>query len=681
MTLASQLRDHAGAALLALSAELRLDPARMLHSGLFRVSSAYEIAPDGSRAPAAEAYSFSRPFRLNRVQRALDAHQSVMRRSGMPRVNRVLKARNVGLSTYTCLRAVSVLLWRSACDGLIVSHTPKSAEIIYRIASRAIASLPDGIRPSLPRDSKEYLEIHAPAFGVSDSSLACLSATDRIESARGDRLAFLQRDECSRYQEPERVHAALTSVVMQAADAETWDVTTARGRDGYFYPAFMEDWSAQGAVNPWERGFRPGYGRGTAWFFPWYFLYEGHELALHPEVTVEALRDSLDEEEKYLWAKIVAQWEDVHCPDAVDRAARQINWRRAMIHDLKPGWPIGPFTETPLSRDVFAMEYPDTVEEAFSASAGRTIADASVMEELRGHLRPPRVAGRVYPELEAPVVACPDGSARAFLWKLPGECAHDLWLCFDPSEGVAGGNAMGDDLAVDRTWAVIFERTPQGVFEQVAEYRSQETLDVTSAAIYALAAWYARGREDPPLVCGEIQFGKTALNYFLSRGYPRGRLAPRRGAARTRGEFWFSASSVRDKILAGHALFTRLRSRRIILRSEALWKEARFYTEGPDGIFHALNKGRGGEASKDDGMTALSILAWLDEQIYGAIGNDPWGEAEELESGSDYGWDGPAWSGDNIAPVMKMLLDNPIGSGASDDTDTGPDPPAWIGPF
>jgi hypothetical protein len=85
---------------------------------------------------------------------------------------------------------------------------------------------------------------------------------------------FLQRDECSRYQEPERVHAALTSVVMQAADAETWDVTTARGRDGYFYPAFMEDWSAQGAVNPWERGFRPGYGRGTAWFFPWLFLYE-----------------------------------------------------------------------------------------------------------------------------------------------------------------------------------------------------------------------------------------------------------------------------------------------------------------------------------------------------------------------------------------------------------------------
>jgi hypothetical protein len=227
----------------------------------------------------------------------------------------------------------------------------------------------------------------------------------------------------------------------------------------------------------------------------------------------------------------------------VDRAARQINWRRAMIHDLKPGWPIGPFTETPLSRDVFAMEYPDTVEEAFSASAGRTIADAATMEELRGHLRPPRVAGRVYPELEAPVVACPDGSARAFLWKLPGECAHDLWLCFDPSEGVAGGNAMGDDLAVDRTWAVIFERTPQGVFEQVAEYRSQETLDVTSAAILRARGMVCARPGRPPLVCGEIQFGKTALNYFsrvVSREAASRRAGARRGREASSG---FSASS------------------------------------------------------------------------------------------------------------------------------------------
>jgi hypothetical protein len=101
----------------------------MLHSGLFRVSSAYEMAPDGSRAPAAEAYSFSRPFRLNRVQRALDAHQSVMRRSGAPRVNRVLKARNVGLSHLHLLRAV-LSCWQAPAMASSVSHTPKSAEII-----------------------------------------------------------------------------------------------------------------------------------------------------------------------------------------------------------------------------------------------------------------------------------------------------------------------------------------------------------------------------------------------------------------------------------------------------------------------------------------------------------------------------------------------------------------------
>jgi len=474
-------------------------------------------------------------------------------------------------------------------------------------------------------------------------------------------------------------------------------VTTAQGRDGYFYPGFMEDWSAQGYVNPWEPGFRPGYGRGVAWFFPWYFLYEGHELALHPEVSEDDLWSGLDDVERDLREKIVTQWEREGFPpqEALSRAARQLNWRRAMIHGYKPGWPIGPFTETPLSSEVFSMEYPAAVDEAFSAFSGRTIADPAVMESLRAGLRPPKLSGHVYPELADPVIPASRG-ASAFIWKFPQEVPQesDIWIAFDPSEGVAGGagmsyaaaaSASGEDLAIDRTWGVIFERTPDGRFEQLAEYRSQETLDVTAAALHALAAWYARGRDDPPMVCGEIQFGKTALNWFLAKGWPRGRLAPRRGGSRARGEFWFSAASVRDKLLSGHALFTRLRTGRIVIRSEELWKEARFYTEGPDGVFRALNKGRGGEASKDDGMTALAILAWLDEQLYGAT------LLETLESGADEGDDeallpcGPAWSGKNIGPLMKMLIDR---GGAPEDDFAGgegsafdPSTPSFIGPF
>ncbi len=200
------------------------------------------------------------PLRENAVQRAYE--------QGRGAGNIVLKARQMGMTTWVAGRMLLKTVTRPGTLTLLVAHTQDSAEEILRIVHRFVEHLPAGLKAgALETGRANVRQIGFPAI---DSEFRVESAADR-NAGRGLTFQNLHCSEVARW----GGEAGMTLAGLRAGlapDGEQVLESTPNGTGGCFY-------------EEWQRADETGL---TRHFFPWW-LEPGYRLATPvPETTLTA---------------------------------------------------------------------------------------------------------------------------------------------------------------------------------------------------------------------------------------------------------------------------------------------------------------------------------------------------------------------------------------------------------
>ena len=207
------------------------------------------------------------PLRANHVQRFFEQRRGEK--------NIVLKARQLGLTTWTAARFFLKTITRPGTLTLQVAHTQEAAEEIFRIVHRFYDWLPDGLREGPLYTSR--INARQIAFPELDSQYRVVTAGDR-NAGRGLTVQNLHCSELARWPgDPADILAGLRAAL--APGAEEILESTPQGVGGCFY-------------NEWQHADETGTVRH---FFPWWMEPHYRGPAADPF--------SLSEEEKELAAR------------------------------------------------------------------------------------------------------------------------------------------------------------------------------------------------------------------------------------------------------------------------------------------------------------------------------------------------------------------------------------------
>lgn len=204
-----------------------------------------------------------RQFRLNWAQDALY--------KGMWHCNIILKARQLGISTFVCMLFLDRCLFNSNCSAGIIAHTKEDAEMLFRRVKFAYDNL-------LLDDLKNLI--------VADNDTAQMlkfsnGSSLRVgTSLRSSTFQYLHISEfgkiCAKYPEKAR-EIATGSLNTIAAGQYCFIESTAEGREGYFFDMVSRSRSLE------ESGKRLTSLDFKFWFFPW---WKCPEYNLHTAVPI-----------------------------------------------------------------------------------------------------------------------------------------------------------------------------------------------------------------------------------------------------------------------------------------------------------------------------------------------------------------------------------------------------------
>jgi hypothetical protein len=184
-----------------------------------------------------------RKFALNRAQQDLERTSSNR--------NIVLKARQLGVTTYVAARFFVNCITREGTLAVQVAHDQRSAEEIFRIVHRLLENLPAPLRKGALVTSRA--NVRQIVFPVFDSEYRVETAADP-NAGRGLTIHNLHCSEVARW--PRDVSETLAS--LRAAvppDGEIFLESTPNGAGGTFY-------------DEWQRALDTGY---TRHFYPWWW--------------------------------------------------------------------------------------------------------------------------------------------------------------------------------------------------------------------------------------------------------------------------------------------------------------------------------------------------------------------------------------------------------------------------
>ena len=240
-------------------------------------------------------------LRLNRAQREYSRRCT--------KKNIVLKARQLGITTYVAARFFIQTITQPGTVSVQVAHDQESAEEIFKIVHRFWENLPESTRRGALVTSRA--NVRQIAFSYLDSEYRVATAAD-ANAGRGLTIHNLHCSEVARWPgNAEETLASLRATV--PSDGDIVLESTPSGAGGVFY-------------QEWQRAGETGY---TRHFFPWWY---DDDYRIEP---AEISSSSLSEEERDLVQR-------------VGLSESQITWRRMNRAQLR-GLAVEEYAEDPVS--------------------------------------------------------------------------------------------------------------------------------------------------------------------------------------------------------------------------------------------------------------------------------------------------------------------------------------------
>ncbi len=238
-------------------------------------------------------------FNLNRAQREYSRRCTNQ--------NVVLKARQVGITTYIAARLFVQTITQRGTLSMQVTQDRESAEDIFRIVRRFWEKLPDEARKGVLRTS--HRNARQLVFPDRDSEYCLASAAEN--AGRGRTIQNLHCSEVSRWgAKGDEALASLRAAVVPGGDIVL--ESTANGAGGLFY-------------EEWQRADETGY---TRHFFPWWY---DAAYALEPGANFPPLTE-----------------EEAELAAIQGLTTQQIAWRRKQWASFR-GLAVQEFAEDPVS--------------------------------------------------------------------------------------------------------------------------------------------------------------------------------------------------------------------------------------------------------------------------------------------------------------------------------------------
>lgn len=259
------------------------------------------------------------PFAFNEAQRLLgEAVEKQRAATGRVRII-ILKARQMGLSTYVGGRLFFRVSQNSGRKALVVTHRADSTRALFDMTKRFYKECPKAVQPSTKYSSRKELFFDRLDSGymVATAGGDDIGRGETITEAHLSELAFWPPGSA------QENFSGLMDAIPNQPGTEVYIESTANGVSGIFYEQWMQ--AVQG-----KSGFVPV-------FLPW-FLEPGY---------VERVPEGFEESPEEL--ELVGQF---------GLSREQLVFRRRKIAEK--------------GRDLFVQEYPSTAEEAF-LTTGRPV--------------------------------------------------------------------------------------------------------------------------------------------------------------------------------------------------------------------------------------------------------------------------------------------------------------------
>lgn len=261
------------------------------------------------------------PFRLNWAQQILDAEQHDL--------NLVLKARQLGCTTYIDLDLLDDCLFTPYLNAGIVAHKQTAVKKIFQDKVRfPYEHLPERLQQLRPATAESANELR---FG----NHSAIRVDTSLRSGTFQRLHISEYGiVCAKY--PEKAREIKTGALNTVAQGQKiWIESTAKGRGGHFYELCKQGLALLELVQSRQRELGPM--DWKLFFFPWW---------QHPEYETEA---------QYA---VLGQGDEDYFEELAERHAISLT-------PEKKAWYVKKRQD---QGDDMKQEYPSTPQEAFEAS-------------------------------------------------------------------------------------------------------------------------------------------------------------------------------------------------------------------------------------------------------------------------------------------------------------------------
>jgi len=257
------------------------------------------------------------PFELNKAQIDLDNKlESLRRERGYIRAI-VLKARQLGFTTYIGGRFFRNVVMNSGKSGYILSHESSSTTRIFDMVKMFWELSPEEIRPSVKRSNRNEL--------IFDNlySRYEVGTAGNENIGVGGTIQYLHWSEVSRCERAYEINAGLLQSMALMEGTECILESTAKGNNGFFYDVCQDALSKRGEY--------------SLYFYGWNWD-DGYQL--------EVPKD-------YEFSK-----DDKEYGELFKLNNKQLFWRRRKIEEFRG------------DEVLFKREYPLSIEEAFLSKEG-----------------------------------------------------------------------------------------------------------------------------------------------------------------------------------------------------------------------------------------------------------------------------------------------------------------------
>lgn len=289
------------------------------------------------------------PFALNEGQLALDAKLEAQRLNGKPQRAIILKARQLGYSTYAQGKLIQRATQRENHHAVVVAHDRETGGKLFAAGDRFWRYLPDeaGLKP--PKYSHRrarFLHFGEEKDGglIYPDSTYLVDTANEFEAGRGATYHSVHGSELAFYADALSKYTALMQAVPDDPDTLVIWESTANGSN-----LFKDLWDD--AVE--------GRSEYVAHFWAW------HQ---HGEYQLGFANES--ERERFRVGEGPFGEEEPRLVELFGLSLEQLNWRRHTIANKLAG-----------KLDRFRSEYPSTPEDAFIAT-GRQVFDQNIVQSI-----------------------------------------------------------------------------------------------------------------------------------------------------------------------------------------------------------------------------------------------------------------------------------------------------------